>query len=250
MVSGRTLAIIPAYNEEANLKKVITSLRKYHNNVDILVVNDGSTDQTSAAARTMGVEVIDLPVNLGIGGAVQTGYIYAFRKGYDYAVQIDGDGQHDPCDLATVLGPVQRGECDLVIGSRFVADTGYRQTIPRLLGTKILSLIVSVLGQKKIKDPTSGYRAANRRAIKVFAEEYPVDYPEAESLILLRRKGLRVLEVPVTMSNRATGQSSITLWRSAYYMLKVPLAILMVFSRSRKSGDVSSGESNTVSDKY
>lgn len=233
----RVLAIVPAYNEEASIARVVRSIREAHPAVDIVVVNDGSGDNTSQRAMEAGAIVLDLPVNLGIGGAVQTGYKYARRHGYDIAVQIDGDGQHDPKDLSRLLGVLSSKEADMVIGSRFVTDTGYRPSLGRKVGMKIFSHLVSKIVRQPIRDTTSGYRAVNRRVIELFSREYPTDYPEVEVLVLLYRHRFRVKEVPVTMNHRKSGSSSITPWRSFYYMVKVVLAILVMLTRP-SSGSV------------
>ncbi|PRR70675.1 glycosyltransferase family 2 protein [Neomoorella humiferrea] len=229
----RVLAIVPAYNEEGNIDQVVKSIRRAQPEIDIVVVNDGSSDGTSRLARRAGATVLDLPVNLGIGGAVQTGYKYAEVHGYDVAVQIDGDGQHDPRDVTRLLEVLARGEADMVIGSRFVTDTGYQPPLDRKVGMKIFSFLISKIIRQPIRDTTSGYRAVNRRVIGLFAREYPTDYPEVEVLVLLHRYGFRIKEVPVTMAYRQSGSSSITLWRSIYYVAKVLLAILVMLTRPR-----------------
>lgn len=223
----KTLIIIPAYNEEASIPGVIRDLREYVPTVDVLVVNDGSRDGTSRIAREMGVKVLDLPFNLGIGGAVQAGYLYALQNGHDIAVQFDGDGQHCACEVKKLLDPVEAGRVDFVVGSRFLASSEYRTPIFRRLGIGIFSIVLSRILGIKITDSTSGFRAGNRRVIEFFARTYPDDYPEVESLVLLHKMNMRIEEVPVAMRERTGGKSSITPVRSAYYMTKVLMAIFI-----------------------
>ncbi|HET7318838.1 MAG TPA: glycosyltransferase family 2 protein [Nitrospirota bacterium] len=223
----KTLIIIPAYNEEASIPGVIRDLREYVPMVDVLVVNDGSRDGTSRLARSMGVKVLDLPFNLGIGGAVQAGYLYALQNGHDIAVQFDGDGQHCACEVKKLLDPVEAGRVDFVVGSRFLASGEYRTPIFRRLGIGIFSIVLSRILGIKITDSTSGFRAGNRRVIEFFARTYPDDYPEVESLVLLHKMNMRIEEVPVAMRERTGGKSSITPVRSAYYMTKVLMAIFI-----------------------
>ncbi|NPV30415.1 MAG: glycosyltransferase family 2 protein [Firmicutes bacterium] len=219
----RVLAIVPAYNEEKTVGEVVRELKLQ--GVDVLVVNDGSQDRTGEAAAAAGAEVVNLPFNLGIGGAVQTGYRYAATYNYDIAVQVDGDGQHDPACLDQLLRPLLAGEADLVLGSRFLGSAGYRVPLLRRLGMLVFTSIISLLYKRLITDTTSGYRAANKELIHLFAQEYPTDYPEVEVLAQLCFLKKRLKEVPVRMLERAHGSSSITLGRSLYYMLKVSLAI-------------------------
>jgi glycosyltransferase involved in cell wall biosynthesis len=223
----RAVAIIPAYNEADCIQRVIEDLHDRAPWTDVLVVNDGSRDATGARAREAGARVIDLPVNLGIGGAVQTGYRYAREEGYDVAFQFDGDGQHRASRLADLVGPLLAGEADLVIGSRFLAPRGMTPRGMRWVGIQILSVMISLFIRRKVSDPTSGFRAAGRRAIQLFAAEYPQDYPEPESLVLLHKQGLRVCEVPTTMRRRREGTSSIRPLHGFHYMSKVLLAVVM-----------------------
>jgi len=227
--------IVPAYNEEESLPGVLRELAAAAPEADILVVNDGSRDGTSRVARATGVLVADLPINLGIGGAMQTGYRYAQRKGYAVAVQVDADGQHDPRELPKILGPIAEGRAALVIGSRRLGSGGYRSSALRRFGTSVLSWIVSRLTGVRLGDTTSGFRAANRRVIEAYARFYPSDYPEVEALVYLHRQGLAVLEVPVSMRERRGGRSSITLRRAAYYMVKVPIASVIGALRGRET---------------
>ncbi len=222
----RVLAVVPAYNEEATVGRVVAGLRAV-GGLDVVVVNDGSGDDTAARARAAGATVLDLPVNLGIGGAVQCGFLYASRGGWDVAVQVDADGQHLPAEIAKLLAPLARGEADLVLGSRFVARTEYRAPWTRRLGILAFAGLVSGLTGQRLRDTTSGFRAASAPVVRYLAAHYPQDYPEVESLVLLRRAGFRILEVPCRFAERSGGRSSITAARSAYYVVKVTLAVLV-----------------------
>lgn len=216
----KILIIVPAYNEEESLPGVIHDLRGEAPEADALVVNDGSRDNTSRIARELGVKVLDLPFNLGIGGAVQAGTLYAHQNGYDVAIQFDGDGQHLAGEIKKLLEPIEAGRADLVIGSRFLNPGGYRAPAFRKLGIGIFSFVLSRILDMDVTDSTSGFRAANRRVIEFFARNYPDDYPEVESLVLLHKMNMRMEEVAVTMRGRTGGKSSITPLRSVYYMLK------------------------------
>lgn len=221
----RLLVIIPAYNEEASLARVIANVQAAAPQASILVINDGSRDDTARVAESTGAHVVTLPYNLGIGAAVQTGFLFAHKGGYDYTVQVDGDGQHDPNEIGEILGPVMSGEADVVAGSRYIEDRGYITPWLRRIGIVILAALIGLLVRRRVTDPTSGFRASNRRAIEYCAEQYPPDYPEPESVVQFARAGIRMKEVPVTMNPRYGGQSSITPFRSLYYMIKVILAI-------------------------
>jgi glycosyltransferase involved in cell wall biosynthesis len=223
----RLLAIIPAYNEAASLPDVLRDLNAHFPCADVVVVNDGSTDATSATARAEDVWVIDLPINLGIGGAVQTGLIFAWRQGYDVAFQFDGDGQHLAAELPHIIDPVLAGRYDAVIGSRFLGLRSYRVPRNRWVGIQVLNLVCSFLSGTRVTDATSGFRAYNRTAIALLARRYPQDYPEPEVIITLRKHRLRVGEAPVRMQPRLGGRSSITPIRSTYYMAKVTLALVI-----------------------
>jgi len=223
----RALVIVPALNEAEVIEGVVRDLRRYAAWADVLVVNDGSVDATGEVARAAGARVLDLPVNLGIGGAVQTGYRYAWSRGYAVAFQFDGDGQHRARCLAELARPLLAEEADLVVGSRFLKPRGMTAYGFRLVGIKMLAGLISLVVRQRITDPTSGCRAGGRRAIRLFAAEYPQDYPEPESLVELRRHGLRVREMPVTMRRRRAGQSSIGLGSGLHYMAKVILAVVM-----------------------
>jgi glycosyltransferase involved in cell wall biosynthesis len=228
----KILVIVPAYNEEGCIGNVIDDLRNNFPEGQILVVNDGSRDNTSEAARKLGARVIDLPFNLGIGGAMQTGFRYALEGGYDAAIQFDGDGQHRADEIPKILGPYQKSNADLVVGSRFLSEAGFTSSIQRKLGSKILSCVVSSLTEKRLTDTTSGFRLYGKRAIEFFSVLYPEDYPEVESLILAHKKGLRISEVPAEIDARKSGKSSITTARAGYYMVKVLLAIFVDLLKS------------------
>lgn len=221
------LVIIPAYNEEESVRRVIKRVRQSVPQADILVVDDGSSDGTAVVAREEGVFVVSLLHNLGIGAAVQTGYIFAFEKGYDVAVRVDGDGQHDPAEIPRLMSALWEGEADAVVGSRFLTDQGHQTSLARRLGIVILARLIALVTGQSVTDPTSGFQAARHDAIRFFAKEYPHDYPEPEGRVLLRRAGFKVKEVPVSMSPRLGGRSSITPVHSFYYMAKVTLAILI-----------------------
>jgi glycosyltransferase involved in cell wall biosynthesis len=224
----RRVAIVPALNEEASIGRVVDELRAFDPGLDVVVVDDGSLDGTGRVAAARGARVLRLPFNLGIGGAVQTGFRFAFENGYDIAVRVDGDGQHDPSQLARVLEPVLRGEADIVVGSRFAGGPGgYRSSRPRRIGIRLLAWIVSRIVDQRVTDTTSGFQALNREGIALFARDYPHDYPEVEATVMVFRHRLRLLEVPVEMRERGGGRSSITALRSVYYMVKVLLAIFV-----------------------
>jgi glycosyltransferase involved in cell wall biosynthesis len=226
-IERKILTIIPAYNEEGSVGKVIEELRVYLSRADILVVNDGSTDLTSEKAKAYGTMVLDLPFNLGIGGAMQAGYRYAWENGYDIAIQVDGDGQHDPREIGKLLRALEEKKIDIALGSRFIGDSEYKSSTMRRIGISIFSRVLSMIVRQKITDPTSGFRAANRKAIQLFASNYPQDYPEPEAVVLLHQCRLKMGEIPVGMSKRYSGESSITKIRSVYYVVKVLLAIFV-----------------------
>jgi glycosyltransferase involved in cell wall biosynthesis len=224
----KRLAVVPAYNEEASVGRVIDEIRAFDPGFDIVVVDDGSTDRTAGVAADRGVHVVRLPFNLGIGGAVQTGYRFAFERGYDLAVQVDGDGQHDPAQLPRILGPVLDGSADLVVGSRFAGPSAaFRSSAARRIGIRIFARVVSTVVRQRVTDTTSGFRAVNRKGIALFAADYPHDYPEVEATVMSVKHKLRLEEVPVEMRERSGGRSSITALRSVYYMAKVLLAIFV-----------------------
>ena len=221
------LVIIPAYNEEDTIGRVIEKTRYYFPLSDILVVNDGSTDSTSSISKEKGVLVLDLPYNLGIGGAMQTGYKFAYRMGYDIAVQCDGDGQHHPAQIKRLVDTLVNDGADMVLGSRYLRKKRYKSEVFRKMGIWIFSRVISVIVRQRLTDPTSGFRAVNRDVIRSFSNLYPGDYPEPEALVLLHRQGFAIREIYVNMSSRKGGNSSINAWRSVYYMVKVLLAIFI-----------------------
>jgi len=224
----RRVAIVPALNEAGALPAVIDELRAFDPGLDIVVIDDGSVDRTAAVARSMGARVLRLPFNLGIGGAVQTGFRFAFENDYDLAVRVDGDGQHDPSQLGRLITPVLAGEADIVVGSRFAADAdGYRSSRTRRIGIRLLAIVVSRIVGQRVTDTTSGFQALNKLGIALFARDYPHDYPEVEATVMVFRHRLRLIEVPVSMRERGSGRSSITSLRSVYYMVKVLLAIFV-----------------------
>ena len=229
----RPLVIIPAFNEAKSLPAVAEGLRRHAPGLDVVVVDDGSTDGTAAVAASLGLRVLRLPVNLGIGGAVQTGYLWAAAHGHDAAVQLDGDGQHDPADLAALLGPIERGEADLVIGSRFLTREGFQSTGARRAGIRWLSLLLRLRAGARVTDPTSGLRAAGPRAIALFAGAYPSDYPEPEAISLASRAGLTVAEVPARMRPRVHGESSIQGLLAPWYVIRVSFGLLWPPARSK-----------------
>lgn len=222
----KVLAIVPALNEEASVADVVAELR-LRGDVDVVVINDGSTDETAARAEAAGARVVNLPYNLGIGGAVQCGFLFAREHGYDVAVQVDGDGQHLAREIDRLLSPLVQGEADFVLGSRYVEKTGYQSTAARRTGMVLFAAVVSGVTRQRVRDTTSGFRASGRRVIEYFALHYPRDYPEVEALVLLRRAGFRVTEVPCEFRERERGTSSITTGRSVYYVVKVLLAIFV-----------------------
>ena len=229
MAEPRGLAIVPALNEARTIARVIDEIRAYDARLEIVVVDDGSIDRTGELARAAGARVLRLPFNLGIGGAVQTGFRHARENEFDFAVRVDGDGQHDPAQLAAVVEPLLRGEADIVVGSRYLSPggRGFRSSVPRRTGIRVLAGIVSRLTGQRITDPTSGFQALDRKAIALFAADYPHDYPEVEALVLLLRHRLRLMEVPIEMRPRTAGRSSIQTLSSGYYMVKVLLALLV-----------------------
>ena len=221
------LAVIPAFNEEDSIAGVIAEIRAADPGFEAVVVDDGSKDRTADVAEAAGAHVVRHPYNLGIGGAVQTGLQYARDHDFDVAVQVDGDAQHDPAEIPKILAPIVEGKADVVVGSRFLGEGEYEPPVTRLVGIRLLARIVSLLVRQRVTDTTSGFRASNRRAISLFAADYPHDYPEVEAMVLLFRHRLKLVEVPVHMRLRGAGASSITFWRSAYYMLKVLLALFV-----------------------
>lgn len=225
--SKKVLIIIPAYNEEENIEKVVDNLITNFPQYDYVIINDGSTDRTKKVCRDKGYEVLNLPVNMGIGGAVQTGYRYARDNDYDIAVQIDGDGQHDVSFLEGMIRYMEEEQADCVIGSRFVEKEGFQSSGIRRVGIRFLSFLGWLLTGVKVRDITSGFRLVDRRFIGIFSEDYPADYPEPEAMIIAAVHRGKIREYPVVMREREGGTSSITLKRSVYYMFKVTLAMLI-----------------------
>ncbi|MBI2954902.1 MAG: glycosyltransferase family 2 protein [Chloroflexi bacterium] len=232
----KALIIVPAFNEEDSLDPLLQEIRMEIPEFDIVVVDDGSTDRTGEIARRHTAHVIQLPFNLGIGGAVQTGFRFARSGSYQIAIQVDGDGQHPPRQIMDLVKPVLDGEADVTIGSRFLGNSGYRPPFKRSVGIAVFRILNSLLLRRPITDCTSGFRAYNRRTIVFLADNYPIDYPEPESVVTLARAGFRIKEIPVDMRVRQGGRSSISGFGSAYYMVKVVLAILMEMSRRPKLG--------------
>ncbi len=223
----KILVIIPAYNEAETVGRVIEKTRQHIPSADILVVNDGSSDSTSAISRQRGAIVLDLSYNLGIGGAMQTGYKFAYRMGYDIAVQCDADGQHHPAAIKKLVETLTNDGVDMVLGSRYLRKKRFRSDVFRRVGVLMFSRVLSLIVGQRLTDTTSGFRAVNRELIKSFSTFYPDDYPEPEALVLLHREGFTMKEISVNMSSRKGGNSSITWWRSIYYMAKVLLAIFI-----------------------
>ena len=223
----RRIAIVPAHNEEACIADVVREVRAFDPGLEVVVVDDGSHDRTGPLARAAGAHVVRLPFNLGIGGAVQTGFRYALENDFEVAVRLDGDGQHDPRELEKLLQPLLAGEADIVIGSRFAGVGGYRAPVARSLGIRLFARLVSALVGSRVTDTTSGFQALNRRAITLFAGDYPHDYPEVEAMVMVFRHRLRLAEIPVAMRERVAGTSSITALGSVYYMAKVLLALFV-----------------------
>jgi glycosyltransferase involved in cell wall biosynthesis len=229
-----TLAVVPAYNEAATVGRVIRDLQLAAPGVDVLVIDDGSTDCTEGAARDAGARVLRHPFNLGIGGAVQSGFQFALENGYARMVQVDGDGQHLPREIAVLEAAMdEQSDVDLVCGSRFLTDNGYLAPISRRTGIHIFAFLLSRIIGQQVTDPTSGFRLYNRRAIALFARDYPHDYPEVEAVLMVHFHRLSMIEVPVQMLERGGGTSSISSGKSVYYMVKVLLAIFIGLVRKR-----------------
>lgn len=230
--SPKTLLVIPALNEAASIGQVVTRARQQLPEVDLLVINDGSSDDTAVVARQAGAMVLTLPFNMGIGAAVQTGFVFAGRKGYEVMLRSDGDGQHQASDLLRLQQALQSGLSDVVTGTRFGVHAGASGVSPgRRLGIFLLARLISLITGQQVTDPTSGQSAFNRTAIRLFAQDYPHDYPEPEGIVLAHRSGLRLSELPVTMRPRLIGRSSISHLDGIYYMLKVTLGILISLLR-------------------
>lgn len=223
----KKIIIIPAYNEEENIERTVNAIQQSAQGFDYVIINDCSTDNTRKICEEKEFNIVNLPINLGIGGAVQTGYKYAYENGYDVAVQVDGDGQHDPEFLNTMADYLIEHQVDMVIGSRFIEKKGFQSSITRRMGIQFFSKLIKVLTGKKITDPTSGLRMIGRNVMEIFSEDYPRDYPEPESIVAVLRKNMKIEEIPVVMLERQGGVSSISPKKSIYYMIKVTLAILI-----------------------
>ena len=237
---SRFLAIVPAYNEAGAIAETVSEIRRHAPEFDVIVVDDGSTDQTGHLAAAAGARVISHPFNLGIGGAVQSGYQFALEHRYDVAVQVDGDGQHDPRHIPVLLSHLRENpEINMVTGSRFLSRTGegYRSSISRRLGIRIFSGVLSLVTRRKVTDPTSGFRMTDRRGIELFARDYPHDYPEVEAVLMVHAHRLVADEIAVEMRPRRSGRSSINSTQSAYYMLKVLLAVFVGMLRAKPAVD-------------
>jgi glycosyltransferase involved in cell wall biosynthesis len=245
-VTTSKLAVVPAYNEAACVGEVVRRLYRAAPGFDVLVVDDGSTDNTAAIAEQAGARVVRHPFNLGIGGAVQSGFTFAQQHGYDFLVQVDGDLQHDPDEIGRLEHAMAEHDVDMVCGSRFLSDgQKYPAPISRRTGIHLFSFLLSRIVRQRVSDPTSGFRLYNRRAIGVFARDYPHDYPEVEAILMVHAHRLRMLEVPVRMYSRGGGVSSIKgTGKSAYYMVKVLLALIVGLARRRPT--VEPGEEAAV----
>lgn len=223
----KILVIIPMYNEEENVQSVIESLGTIGDEIDYIVINDCSKDQTLHILEEINANYIDLPVNLGIGGGMQCGYLYALKNDYDIAIQLDGDGQHDPNYIKTIVKPILDGQADFVIGSRFIDKKGFQSSGARRMGIRLLSRLIKFSCKTQVYDVTSGFRAVNKKVIQMFANNYAQDYPEPEAIVAAVMNGARIKEVPVIMHERIGGESSINAWKPIYYMIKVSIAILL-----------------------
>lgn len=223
----RVLVIIPSYNEQSSIRATVNELREQAPDVDILAVNDCSSDSTQDILTELNVKHLRLPINLGIGGAVQAGYKFADLNGYDIAVQLDADGQHDPSYIKDLIAPIIADEADLVTGSRFIEKEGFQTSGMRRFGIKFLNGLIRLVCGVKVTDATSGFRAVSRRLIVLYGGEYPTDYPEPEAIVMAKMNKMRIREIPVVMRDRSGGQSSIRLLNSIYYMIKVSIAIVL-----------------------
>ena len=223
----KVLIIIPAYNEEKSIEKVVENLKNNYPQYDYLIVNDGSKDRTEEICREKNYNFVTLPINLGIGGGVQTGYMYAVKNDYDIAIQIDGDGQHNPEYIEKLIEPIIKGEADMTIGSRFIEKEGFQTSFMRRLGINIIRGVIKLCCGVSIRDNTSGFRASSKELTKYFSENYAQDYPEPEAIVTAVLNGYSVKEVPVVMNEREEGVSSINATKSVYYMIKVSLALMI-----------------------
>jgi glycosyltransferase involved in cell wall biosynthesis len=220
---SKDVVIIPAFNEEGSMGDLLLELREWVPDLDVIVISDGSSDCTASLTRARGVTVLDLPCNLGVGGAVQT----AYERGYRYVIRIDGDGQHPPAEIPKLLKAMEEEGADLIIGSRFKGNKAFVSNLVRYLGIKMLALFLSGICRSRITDPTSGFWLVNRKLLYYFAHDYPTEYPEPEAIALLSRYGFSFREEPVDFRPRTSGRSSIGTWGTVYYMMKVGLALLV-----------------------
>ena len=221
------LVIVPAFNEEAAVGRVVREIREKAPEADVLVIDDCSLDQTAAVARQAGAEVLSLPYHLGLGGAVQAGYKLAYELGYQYVIRSDGDGQHDPQDIPKIYEALKRSGCQMVIGSRFLEGEGGQTTLVRSLGIGFFRLVLRPILGRPVRDPTSGFMGVNREALQVFSKSFPLEYPEIEALVVLQRRRFRFLEVPCRMRPRLAGRSTITVLKSFYYIIHVLLGVFV-----------------------
>ena len=231
---SKKIIIIPAFNESESIEKTVRNIQESTEGIDYVIINDCSTDNTREICEQNGFNVVNLPINLGIGGAVQTGYRYACEYGYDIAVQIDGDGQHDAKFLNDMADYLEQNQLDMVIGSRFIEREGFQSSVFRRMGIHFFSGLIRLCTGTRITDPTSGFRMIGRNAVELFAREYPADYPEPETVVKVLRHGLQVEEIPVVMKERQGGVSSISIQKSVYYMVKVTLAIIVECLRTKR----------------
>jgi glycosyltransferase involved in cell wall biosynthesis len=237
---NRNLAIVPAHNEAEAIESTVAAIQRWAPDFDVLVIDDGSSDATAERASRAGAAVLRLPFNLGIGGAMQSGYIYARENDYQVSVQVDGDGQHDPRHIHDLLERLREDpDLNMVTGSRFLGPEreGYRSSAARRVGIRIFARVVSLITGQTVTDPTSGFRMTNRRGIELFARDYPHDYPEVEAILLMHTHRLRSCEIPVTMRPRLTGESAISSTQSVYYMVKVLLAVFVALFRARPTSE-------------
>ncbi len=223
----KVLIIVPAYNEENSIDRVLKSIKRECSSCDIVVINDGSRDATAKIAERNDVNVISVPYNLGIGGAVQTGLLYAQKNDYDIAVQLDADGQHKAEEVNKLIDTLEKDSADMVLGSRFMDQSDYHSTFMRRLGNVIFSGLIAMVTKQFFTDSTSGFRAFNKRALNFLAKNYPTDFPEPESLVILKKHGFKISETPVSMEERQGGQSSVTKFKALYFMISISIAILI-----------------------
>jgi len=230
----KILILIPAYNEEDRIKKVINDVRKYASGSDILVVNDGSTDKTPEVSISSGAKVINLLFNLGVGAALQTGYKYAVQKEYQYLIQLDADGQHNPVYIPQLIKKIKEKDTDFIIGSRFLTDGKFPGSFVKLIGNRFFAKVISMLIHRTITDPTSGYRAMNRKVLDFFSRDiFPFDYPDADVILALHRAKFKTEEIPVVMNERKSGESQHTGLKPFYYIFKMLLSIFVTLLREK-----------------